>query len=452
MAAEQSKKTKKRKAPSNNEANFRTKYWCFTHFATNNEKGNYEDIWPKDLMHFRTERAEYKVTFIVYQEEKGKGNEEEDEATRGKYHIQGYMELDKEIDFYALKPVFSQRIRWSKRFGTAENCEDYCSKEDTQVVDGLRGKFGSKSTVKQGERTDLAECETIILDPTVKNKKKMLAEKCGRAVVKFHKGLEALAQWHGVDMEPKRGSKHREVYILWGAAGQGKTLFAKRLINDDSVYEPQQNAAKQLTFESYAGQEWLMFEDYNPGTIDLGALKRLTDGGDCVLPARGSGSSRQAMHDGVVITSQVNPKLWAEMEGSNNQEHYAAIKRRCTEIIQVTNTGEWIYEISGKRKSSQMPMLEAWLRKRGEWREQVPKSRLEEMEEEDEEVVVEEKQEAVAHALYQEAQEPYPDEQELWMDMPAAKPAVSQEYGLNFSQSQVVDLTQDSDSEEEDEE
>lgn len=366
------------------ENNSRSKYWCFTHQATENKQGQYELKWPDRLCMFKSQRAKYNITFLVYQEERGHGDEkEENEELRGHYHIQGYMELDKDIERQTLSKIFSKRIHWEKRFGTAQQAEDYCTKEDTRVVDGLNGKFGERSTVGQGQRTDLLACQKIIDDPTIKNKKRKLAEECGAAVVKYSKGLEAYALWKGVDLEPSRENKAREVYIIWGAAGHGKTLFGKRLIGLDSYYQPQQNAARQLSFEDYAGQKWILLEDYDPGTISLGALKRMTDFGDCVLPGRGAGSSRRAMHDGVIITSNSNPANWAEVEGTLNKEHYKAIERRCAEVIQVTEMGQWIYTKAKKTLPDQMPRLEKWARGLGIWQEPIAKTRLQLVDEED---------------------------------------------------------------------
>jgi len=373
------------------ETNSRSKYWCFTHIATDNVQGNYELKWPDRLCMFKTERSKRNITFLVYQEELGKGSEDKQD---GKYHIQGYLELDQDIEFMSLKRAFSKRIHWEKRFGTAEQAEDYCTKEETRVLDGLSGKFGERSTVTQGQRNDLKKAEDILKDPKVKNKKRKLAEECGSTVVKYHKGLETLANWLEIDMVEKRGDKEREVYIIWGDAGCGKSLYAKRLIGDDSYYQPQQNAAGALSFESYSGQKWILLEDYSPGTIGLDALKRMTDSYDCVLPARGSGSSPAALHDGVIITSQHNPSEW--VGDTLNQQHLIALKRRCTEIIHAQNSG-WSFEISKRTLPPQLPMLEAYFRKRGTWRAEKQKSRLE--------LIMEEEHKDAAQALYQEAQE-----------------------------------------------
>lgn len=375
----------------------------FTHHATDNTKGHYDAKWPNKLQAFKTQRAVYNITFLVFQEEKGHGDEqEENPELRGKYHIQGYLELDHECTFSSLKAAFNKRIHWEKRFGTAEQAEDYCSKEDTQVVDGLKGKFGVRSTVTQGQRTDLKRPLEIIDDDTVLDKKAKLADECGPVVVKYHKGLETYAQWKGKKLEVDRGTKAREVYIIYGDSGCGKSLMAQRLIKDDSYYIPQQNMHGDLSFETYRREKWILLEDYRPGTIGLDALKRMTDTYNCVLPARGSGSSPAALHDGVIITSNHPPSEW--VGDTHNGEHLKALQRRAKEIICAKHTG-WVYEKSKRSLPPQMPKLEAWARSRGIWQEEEKTSALDRIFLENE-IGVEEPQEAqVEEELSQVEQE-----------------------------------------------
>lgn len=396
--------------------------------ATGNVQGQYELKWPDRLCMFKTQRSAYNITFLVYQEELGAGDEENDMP--GKHHIQGYLELDKDIEFKSLKAAFSKRIHWEKRFGTAEQAEDYASKEETRVLDGLSGKFGERSSVKQGQRTDLEAATKIINDPAIKNKKRKLAEECGAAVVKYHKGLETYAMWKGVSLDESRGNQHRQCYIIWGDAGCGKSLMAKRLIGDDSFYQPQSNNGGALSFESYRGEQWILLEDYKPGTISLDALKRLMDRYECALPARGSGSSPVGMHKGVIITSQHQPREFVGDEQTNPQ-HLVALKRRCQQIISVKESG-WHFENPQtgvcRVLPPQMPKLEAWARSRGIWQDQA--------------------EEKAAIELFWEEEQAQADiaqTQEVnWFD---ADPVPSSSSSSAAAAKSVVDLTQDSDAE-----
>ena len=208
-------------------------------------------------MEFHTQRSTYAVTFTCGQEEKGSGKAKK-EQTRGHWHIQGYMELDKDINFSTLKKAFNNRIHWEKRQGTAQQAEHYATKDEDcktwPMEDGeVRDKtteftFGTISEVTQGKRSDLDACKKIITDPTIKNKKKRLAEECPTAVVKFHKGLQVYAQWSGVSLdEPDDLTEPKEVYIIFGPAGTGKTLMARRLTFGKTVYVPQENNSNNIS-------------------------------------------------------------------------------------------------------------------------------------------------------------------------------------------------------------
>lgn len=424
------------------EKEIRSKYWCYTYNALENIKGNYPDVWPKSVMDFNTMRSTYTVTFTCGQEEKGE---------TGNYHMQGYIELDKDINFSSLKKAFNERIHWEKRKGTAKEAEHYATKdEDCKKWPMKKNEERFKETEftegtmtdnSQGKRNDIDAAKKIITDTTIKNKKKRLAEECPATVVKFHKGLQVYAQWSGVSLdEPDDLTEPKEVYIIFGPAGTGKTLMARRLTFGKTVYVPQENNSNNISFETYNGEEWILLEDYDPGCISLGALKRMTDPNNtCVLPSRGSGSCPIARHRGVVITCNHAPESW--VDGLKGQTEWEAINRRCVEIIHAQHDG-WIYRKMNKTKPPQLPILEEWARKNGLWRERRGKSRLQMILDEDEKMAQAaagpEAQASQEYGLPQASQAsqldwPEPEEQEArYLPWPKT--------------SKAIDLTEDSDS------
>lgn len=104
----------------------------------------------------------------------------------------------------------------------------------------------------------------------------------------------------------------REFHVLWGDAGAGKSWKACELMGwnglDDTVYIPEQNNAGILSFENYAGQKWIFLDDFEPKSLPVTVLKRMTDRYNCVLPGRGQ--SVTASHVGVVITCNYKPENW----------------------------------------------------------------------------------------------------------------------------------------------
>lgn len=109
-------------------------------FTLNNPKGLLDDASLQT----------WGATYLVYQEEVGEN---------GTHHLQGYIEMPKSVRFTHFKGL--EGAHFEKAFGTAQQCEEYCSKEETRV--GGPYRFGKLSEGK-GHRTDLLLLRNAIRD------------------------------------------------------------------------------------------------------------------------------------------------------------------------------------------------------------------------------------------------------------------------------------------------
>lgn len=314
------------------------KYWCLTVFCNNDERHDYYEH-PSTLNKITTGKgAEIEPTFICGQEEKC--------PETGRWHRHVYIEFKNKVKFNTLKRKYPQ-IRIESRKGTAEqarhyaqkdmDCEEYPAKpNELRNDDGQRFSFGTISDTKPGKRTDL---ERVITDIKSGMKRKQLADTHGVAVVKYHKGLETLARWNGIDLDDDVDEfEDRECHIWFGAARCGKTLAAKYTMGADfferNYYRPQKNNAGLLSFEDYMGQKWIWLDDFEPKQINAGILKEMMEAGLVKLPGRGSFSSVVGRHTGLLITSQMDPETWYDKATDNYKVHFHAISGRCQTVWQ----------------------------------------------------------------------------------------------------------------------
>lgn len=295
-----------------------SQYWCWTLFSTNGTHENrvYEREYPDELKAYATQRGNVTVTYTRAQEECC--------SSSGRFHLQGYVEFKERVKFSTLKNTFSKRIRWGKRRGNAQQADDYCNKEETQVPGGLMWCKGNISKIKgPGERTDLTE---IYSELKSGKKRKHLAENHFGTYVKYHRGIEAAAAALDIDLDENCSRFiDRECYIIYGTPGSGKSLMANLLIQNESFYIPEQNAQGRLSFESYKNEKWILLDDFDPKSIDMAVLKRMMDKGKVRLPGRNT--SRIGHHIGVVITTNHDPETWTE--GPMQDTEWKAISRRC---------------------------------------------------------------------------------------------------------------------------
>jgi len=136
------------------------------------------------------------ATYCVFGEECG------DNGTK---HLQGYVELGKQIRFEALKKLLP-RAHIEARRGTAKQAADYCKKE---------GKYYERGTIsEQGKRTDLERCVEMIKE----NKTDVEIYDEIPGLLRYNKAIETYKQ-----ASYKERTEKPTVHWLWGKAGVGKT-------------------------------------------------------------------------------------------------------------------------------------------------------------------------------------------------------------------------------------
>lgn len=192
-------------------SNARAQYWVFT-------LNNYTDA-ERALLDGLVESSSH-VAFLSYGREVGES---------GTPHLQGHLELTTRMRVPQLKAILGQRVHLEVRRGSFEQAQQYVEK------DGVVSTFGERVSKGAGKRTDLDELAEEIRGGA---EKRVLAETYGKEFIKYSKGIDnyydlfAVAKYQ-VCNGPWKWS-HNFLFdksvILWGAAGIGKTEYAKYLL------------------------------------------------------------------------------------------------------------------------------------------------------------------------------------------------------------------------------
>ena len=238
------------------------------------------------------------------------------------------------------------------------------------IPNGIAWNKGEGKDVRPGQRTDL---EAIVNGIKSGMKRKAIAMEHGAAFIKYHKGIEALANALDLDLDADVPNfVQRECHIFYGDAGTGKSLAAMRIIGDDSYYKPQKNNAGLYSFETYKGQKWLLLDEYDPDKSlpGLSSLKEMMDQYQCTLPSRGTASGVKSRHLGVIVTTNFDPMFWTKGTTAQQQIDWKAIKRRCKSIWDCQEDA-WTYVAGtlevyqpGQKIKPQLPSLLEWLKER----------------------------------------------------------------------------------------
>lgn len=188
------------------------RYWVFT-------LNNYTDD-EEQFIRALVSSEDNCIGYLAYGREVGEN---------GTPHLQGHLELTKRQTLRQVKAVLSQRAHLEVRKGTFEDSEEYCSKE------GDFHSFGARLSAGQGKRTDLDHLAEAIREG---GRKRELAETYGKEFIKYRRGIDQYYDlfacrrfeiFHGPFRWAHTISDNRAT-IFYGAAGIGKTEYAKHLL------------------------------------------------------------------------------------------------------------------------------------------------------------------------------------------------------------------------------
>lgn len=227
----------------------------------------------------------------------------------GTPHLQGYLEFVASKKFSTVKKLIPT-AHIEKRRGTAQQAADYCKKDEDYVEWGVISR--------QGKRSDLDDVVAEI------QKKRPLSEiACEFPVqfVKFHKGLQALANYH---IPERNWETHVEVF--YGATGTGKSRRAHEEMPDAWVRGPENGT----WFDGYQGQDDVIFEEFR-GDLKFSFLLQLLDRYKCQVPIKGGFVQWKPRR--LIIISPFPPDQWY-----SNIEDKQQLYRRINKITHFPNT------------------------------------------------------------------------------------------------------------------
>jgi len=292
--------------------NVRVRNWCFT-------LNNYT---PSEEIAIKTWSGP-NTSYIVFGQEVGE--------EKGTPHLQGYLEFENAHRGSALKKLFSGRISWRARLGTAHQASTYCKKGEQPTAEWNESKefgpnFGKNAVVfeqgtmsAQGKRSDLNDVgQAVLAGETMRE----IATTYPSTFIKYHKGIQALKQAaDGIFDFEDRTTKPKVVW-RWGATGVGKTRTARDAhksfyIKDGTHW-----------WDGYKQQEAIIIDDFD-GKWPYRDLLRLLDYGPYQGQFKGGYVKINSPY--IYITCEYPPETaFRNIEGDISQ-----VLRRIDQVIHV---------------------------------------------------------------------------------------------------------------------
>ena len=253
----------------------------------------------------------------------------------GTPHIQGYVELNAQLNMNQLKKLLCNRAHFEPRGGSPKQAAGYCKKgsdesenyEDffPRTVDEPESwthpfEYGTISS--QGKRTDItAPVEMITEGSTMREVARAFPEQ----YVKYHKGFRDL---RSLMLEPRCLSQAPEVIVLYGPTLSGKTRDAHiKYWPDEPHYMWRPSNGKW--FDGYDGQKKIIIEEMRYRSMSWEDILALFDRNEFLVPIKGGFVHIQA--DKFVITSPIHPSRWYSGGQDDNMDQ---LHRRITQVIE----------------------------------------------------------------------------------------------------------------------
>lgn len=236
--------------------------------------------------------------------------------TTQRKHMQGYMELDKQVNLSTLKNKYSKTANWGKCDGDQASNIKYCTKNDTRIAGPWT--FGEKK--KQGQRNDILQaCDRIKQGEGLKG----IAMDTPEIIVKYHRGLDRLRLLVGGKRD---GTQAVSVTYHYGPAGAGKSRAAfeqARQLGDYYVKE-----GNNKWWDGYDGEKIVIIDELRTGRegVQLATLLRWLDRYECKVETKGGTINLLATE--FIITSTKTPEELCEFDEDPTQ-----LTRRITKTI-----------------------------------------------------------------------------------------------------------------------
>ncbi|AXH75779.1 MAG: putative viral replication protein [Cressdnaviricota sp.] len=288
----------------------RSRNWCFTSFDTG--------LMIKEILDDSSG-----VQFCGWQIEQCRKTKKD--------HIQGFIQFVNPCSMSRLKKLFGDAIHCEIMRGTVQQATLYCGKIDTRI----KGPF-SWGTIKdneQGARNDLplviARCKEL----SARNPKyeSVFSELCDEFPQAFRMATSIKIMHVAMQDERERSERMRSLVLLWGAAGQGKSRWARDKFGSREVYDYDW---RQKWFNGYRGQKCIVLEECEVGDINgpmYSWLKKATDRYTFAIEVKGAHTYND--WDTVVVTSNKNLGFLL---------HDPAILRRCVLAREYRSDGTYV--------------------------------------------------------------------------------------------------------------
>lgn len=244
-------------------------------------------------------------------------------------HIHLFLCFENQIRFRTIKAIFPHphidkckgSVQENKDYVFKEGKWKYSAKSETRI-EGKQFEGGEMPEEMQGKRADLEELYGMIKSGMTNIQ---IFEE-NPAYIKYFDKIENVRQQYRMD-KYKNTWRNLHVVYIWGKSGIGKTRSVMEKYGYENVYRI---TNYENPFDSYKGQDIIMFEEYR-SQLRIHDMLNYLDGYPVELPCRYA--DKVACFTRVYLVSNMDFDMQYKEIQATQAETWKAFCRRVHEII-----------------------------------------------------------------------------------------------------------------------
>ncbi len=261
---------------------------------------------PKELP-----KVDGRITFICCQQEICPETE--------RLHLQGYVQLSKPTTIVWLRREWRQ-CNYDACKGTAVQCTDYCTKEESRVEGSEPVVFGTFKF--QGYRSDIVRFRDKI-QRGKRDLRDMLQEEV-KTVAKYPRLFYTISQFERPD------PRLEGVILVCGPTGVGKT-YAWNDTNYYSGFEVNEASGDKVWFDGYDMHENVLFDEFCGARSKWSLSKFLRYTANYAQRCEVKGGFMWWSPKEITVTTNLHPLVWWDY--SNRRANWSALVNRFTKVV-----------------------------------------------------------------------------------------------------------------------
>lgn len=250
------------------------------------------------------------VTYVVLQKERA--------PTTGKYHFQGYLQVDPRKRFSAVKKALPDGAHIEVARGSSDANEAYCSKPESRVEGPWRrGEIRTMAGTKGGRSDILAVKQQLQAGSSL-----ITIAKQDTSFSTVMHSLRSL-QWFELQVQPKR-TDESIAFVIWGSTGSGKSRFAHLMaeyLSPMGAYQVPYVKGSGLYWDGYVQNTVPIIDEMDGSRMDPKFFNELVDRYAKSVPIHGGSVQFNSKY--LIFTSNKHPSKWWP-----NAQTPGAVRRR----------------------------------------------------------------------------------------------------------------------------